>query len=231
MRKNTILFVSFMSLLVFLTCKSQKLPSTSEIAIPQVLKKDLDRIKVLNFGTFHMGNTSDYYSTEFDENNKNNIKQVHAIAKQLAAFKPTVIIVEWIPESNDELQEEYLKYVNNPNVQFEQPSEVELLAFELGRLSNTKRIYGIDHKLQYEWNIHERIENDIDSTTLLNFMQKIPSLFKAEEQLSLLEKLRLINTNAYLDLAIAGNADLLTHVGTEQNLKERMKQLNIINVI
>lgn len=49
-------------------------------------------IAVLNMGTFHMGFTTDANKTEFDEHNADNVKQVHAIAKMIADFKPTVIL-------------------------------------------------------------------------------------------------------------------------------------------
>jgi len=220
MKKSPVTLIILSLVIVFVACDSQKaLVEKSKLIIPEALKKEPNRIKVLNFATFHMGGTSDYYSTEFDEHNKDNVRAVHAIAQQLADFKPTVIVVERIPESNNKLQESYSNYLENPKMKFKHPSEIELLAFELGRLCSTKRIYGIDHKLSYEWNIHEKIENEIDTITPKKLMQKIPALFAEEEKLSLKEKLQLGNTDLYLDLLITGNADILTHVGTENNFE------------
>ncbi len=190
-----------------------------EAEVAQILNGGSKKISVLNVGTFHMGRTSDAYSSEFDEHDEDNVKAVHAIAQKLAAFKPTVILVEQVPEHNEQLQADYAKYVADPSLRFKHPSEIELLAFELGRLSGTKRIYGIDHKLSYTWNIYTQFQNQIDSTTILNLIQKIPQLFAAEAELPLEEKLALINTDPYLDLTITGNADMLTHAGTDGNFE------------
>jgi len=126
---------------------------TSTTNSPDPILEKGDKIPVLNFGTFHMGLTNDENKTEFDEHDRENQKKVHEIAEMLASFKPTVILVERIPESNDALQSEYKEYLRNPNMFFKQPSEIELLAYELGRICNTKRIYGIDHKMSYNYKI------------------------------------------------------------------------------
>ena len=102
-----------------------------------------DAIPVLNLGTFHMGYTPDANKTEFDEYDKENIRQIHEIAKKIAAFKPTVLIVETSPEYQDKLESRYKEYLINPEMEFENPNEVELLAYEVGRLSDAERIYGI----------------------------------------------------------------------------------------
>ena len=46
------------------------------------------KIPILNFGTFHFGN-SDANTTEFDEHDKENQKQAHKIAEKLSSFQPT----------------------------------------------------------------------------------------------------------------------------------------------
>jgi hypothetical protein len=73
-----------------------------------------------------MGNTSDASKVEFDENDQNNIKQIHEIAKQIAAFKPTIILVEQEPRFNPALKEKYNTYLKNPKHNFNNPSEIEL---------------------------------------------------------------------------------------------------------
>src|SRR5690606_8902221 len=103
-----------------------------------------DAIPVLNVGTFHMGYKDDVSKTEFDEHDQENIRQVHHIASLLARFKPTVIIVEITPAQQAALESQYQEYLKNPGMKFKTPDEVELLAFEVGRLSQAGRIYGID---------------------------------------------------------------------------------------
>jgi hypothetical protein len=182
-----------------------------------------DKIQVLNFGTFHMGFTTDENTTEFDEHDRENQKRVHEVAEKLSAFKPTVIIVEMQPEQNEKLREEYLSYKKDPGIFFENPSEIELLAFELGRLSETDRIYGIDHKLGYNYKIGVFIENDINpdwySAYYENPLQYYPTVNADRDTLTLLEKLILTNHNRFLDFLIAVNADMLTYAGTENGFE------------
>ena len=185
--------------------------------------ENVRKIPVLNLGTFHFGYTSDAYTVEFDEYDKNNQKQAHDIAKNLADFKPTVILVEYPPEYNGKLLDTYNEYLTDPKMHFENPSEVELLAFEVGRLCGVKKIYGIDHKMDYNFMIGSEMTNYIDSTEY-NAFDRNPLSFSPEVQadmdsLNLLEKLKLKNHPRYLDFLIAVNADMLTHVGSDQGFE------------
>src|SRR6056297_28816 len=141
--------------LVLLACsctkQNSKVLEASTMASIDKVNETVEKIKVLNFGTFHMGFSTDLNQTEFDQNNEDNKRAVHSIVEKLAAFKPTVIVVELEPKHNDELQVNYNNYLENPDMFIESPSEVELLAFELGRLSGTERIYGIDHQMNYNY--------------------------------------------------------------------------------
>ncbi|MDG4945998.1 DUF5694 domain-containing protein [Weeksellaceae bacterium KMM 9713] len=172
-----------------------------------------EKIKVLNFGTFHFGYTPDKNKTEFDENNQNNQKQAHEIAQLLSEFKPTVIIVETVPSYNLELQEIFKQYKTNPTMEFNNINEIQLIAFEVGRLSESKRIYGIDHQLGYNYMIGDEIKNnDIDSVTY-NYFKSSAETYNQIENMSLKNALTLMNTNDYLNWNINVNADILTYVG------------------
>lgn len=178
-----------------------------------------DKIKVLNFATFHMGFTTDENKTEFNENDEKNIREVHEIARKLAAFKPTVILVETVPEYNQKLQDRYASYVKDPTKRFKNPDEVELLAYELGRIAKTQRIYGIDHKMGYNYKIAREITNTIDSLTVINFyqdpFQDVDGYTNESEKAPLLERLAQMNQDDFLDFLISINADILTHAGTD----------------
>ena len=182
-----------------------------------------EKVEVLNFGTFHMGFTNDANTTDFDENDRKNQERVHEVAEKLAEFDPTVIIVEHVPEQNETLQNEYRQYRENPDMTFESPSEVELLAYELGRLSGTERIYGIDHKMGYNYRIGKQIDNQIDPTLHDQYYDDpfsfYPSIDVNEDTLSLQKKLELMNTDEYLNFLIAVNADMLSHAGTEDGFE------------
>ncbi|OSY88581.1 hypothetical protein WH52_05665 [Tenacibaculum holothuriorum] len=187
------------------------------------MKSGLKKIPILNFGTFHMGFTNDENKVEFDEHNKKNQEEVHKIAKMLSEFKPTVILVETRPSYNDKLQSLYKKYVQNPEMKFKNPNEVELLAYELGRLSETKRIYGIDHKMSYNYKIGSEIDNKIDAVMHDNYYAN-PFAFYREirndrGEKSLLNRLKMTNHDEFLDFLITVNADILTHVGSDKGFE------------
>jgi len=213
----TILF-SFFLMTSFWACAQ-----TDRTNSPDPILENGGKIPVLNFGTFHMGLTSDEHKTEFNEHDRENQKKVHEVAKMLASFKPTVILVERVPKSNEALQSEYKEYLKKPNMFFKQPSEIELLAYELGRISNSKRIYGIDHKMGYNYKIGREIENHIDSTMHNNFYENpapfFPILKVNRDSLNLLEKLKHTNMDSFLDFLITVNADALTHVGSEKGFE------------
>ncbi len=182
-----------------------------------------EKIKVLNFATFHMGSTTDANSVDFDEEDKNNQEEAKKIAQLISNFKPTVICVEVPVKDNVELNVEYQKYVNNPKSVPSYYGEVGLIAFEVGRLNNIDIVYGIDHKLEYNYNINNDLSNKIDSLTFNTFQANpfasIPELNVFEEKLSLMEKLRRMNHPKFLDFLIIANADMLAFVGSEEGFE------------
>ena len=148
--------IILLSIFVVCSCKNvQNLVDKNDSKQGVLLEtnRDGDKIEILNFGTFHMGETNDANKIEFDKDDKKNQLDIDEIATKLSLFKPTVIIVERPPEYNTKLQAEYNEYLSNPQMKFKNPSEIQLLAYELGRISGTKRIYGIDHKMNYNYNI------------------------------------------------------------------------------
>ena len=174
-------------------------------------------IKVLNMATFHFGNTPDAHTTDFDENNHDNIKQTHEIAKKIALFKPNVIIVEYLPEYNTHLQNEYENYILNPKMKFDNPTEIELLAYEIGRLSNCKKIYGIDYKEGYQYNIGNFVPSLYDQHIInwyYNYTFAKDNEFMNAKP-SLLQILKMNNQPFYLDMLLNINADLLTHYSSK----------------
>ena len=224
MKKLNLIIISL--ILLICGCKENKSTQLQELSKKnnhESIEEVSTKIPILNFGTFHMGFTTDANTTEFDENDKQNQRNIHDIAKQIAEFKPTVIIVEKPPEYNNKLQAQYKEYLENPDMLFKNPSEVQLLAFELGRLANTERIYGIDHKMDYNYMIAKDIKNSIDSVFIDNFytdpMQFYPEVNVDEDTLALLENLKLTNRDKYLDFLLTINADILTHVGTKDGFE------------
>lgn len=175
-----------------------------------------DAVPVLNVGTFHMGYTPDANTTEFDENNKENIRQIHEIAKQIAAFKPTIILVEQNPSQNKMLNQIYQEYLLNPKMSFENPTEVQLLAYEVGRLSGTKKIYGINHQEDYMYMLGDLLKEQDDSVSINRYIELLRAnelkngMKKADVKIK--EMLQFYNHPDFLDFAIGMNADMLTTV-------------------
>lgn len=206
MKTNHFYQFLFCLLLVFTSssCQSQeKYPA-------KTLSK---KIPVFNLGTFHMGFTSDAHKTEYDEHDKKNILEIREIAKKIAAFNPTVILVEYEPKHNDFIQKNYQEYLKNTEVKFKNPTEVELLAFEIARLSNTTKIYGIDEQLGYDYRMVGNLAEKINAEDYLKFMNK--DSFPDDPKLNTLQMLIYNNQPDYLDFLININADIMTHVSTE----------------
>lgn len=180
-----------------------------------------DAVQVLNFGTFHMGYTPDANTVDFDEHNAKNQEEVHKVAKMLAAFKPTVIIVETTPDYDHTLQKEYNDYLLNPKMKFEKPSEIELLAYEIGRLSKATKIYGIDHQMGYNYMIAGQVKNKVNDNTYEKYFEMVELEEKKlnYDNLSLLDKLKVDNHPQYLDFLLNVNADALTYVSTKGNFE------------
>ncbi len=207
--------------LVMVNCETPNKQFTEKADLEEKaeLKKGDEKIKVLNFATFHMGATSDARKVEFDKENKKNQQDAKQIASLISQFKPTVICVEVPLEKNEQLNKKYADYLRSEEVSTYY-GEVGLVAFQVAKMNNIDTLYGIDHKLSYNYNIHEMVKNAIDSVTYNNFksdpFRSIPDLNIFEEGLSLMEKLSRMNHPKFLDFLIHINADILAFVGSEE---------------
>ncbi|WP_295939838.1 DUF5694 domain-containing protein [uncultured Alistipes sp.] len=184
-----------------------------------------DAVPVLNVGTFHMGYSPDASTVEFDEHAAENVRQIHQIAKMIAEFKPTILVVELDPAKQEMLEKQYREYLDNPEMEFENPNEIQLLVFEVGRLCGAERTYGINYAEEYNYNIYNSLKDKIDTRTLPKYMQMMESnqaylareFFKNPMAPTVLEMIKSTNHPAYQDFLININADLLTYVSTKGN--------------
>ena len=220
MRKLS-LFVFGLLLVTACDRQASEPPATAAVTIDTL---PAGKVQVLNLGTFHMGYTPDAHSTEFDEHDRENVARVHEIARSIAAFDPTVIVVEMTPQRQGELDAAYAAYLADPEMQLDEPTEIELLAFEVGHLSGTERIYGIDHKVEYNYLIGQEIVNTVDSATVQAYAENLfvdhPEYAGyTSDSLPVLDRLRMLNEDAFLDLLIVANADILTYAGTDGNFE------------
>lgn len=176
-----------------------------------------DAVPVLNVATWHFGETSDANSTEFDENDKSNQKEVKKLAKLLAEFRPTIIVIENSPKNDSLRQISYFEYLKNPKMKFEKPTEIELLAYEVGRLSGAKKIYGIDFKESYNYNIS--VNDNVDKTTANKYwkLSEENETKNPENGIPFYDLFKLNNHPQYLESLINFNADLLTYISSKGN--------------
>lgn len=225
--KKTILFLS---ILVLFSCNTER--EDKKVAEETQNKPESGKIKVLNFGTFHFGYTPDANKTEFDEEDENRQKEVRAISKMIAEFRPTIIGVEKLPEQNGQLNRSYREFLKDPSDLNTEDGETSMIAFDVARLNDIDKIYGIDNHMGYNYGLGDFIENSpeyenaIDPETFLeisnNPFKDHPGIAERKRnygQLSLLDKLRLTNEPIYLDYLINTNADKLLYVGIDDGFE------------
>jgi hypothetical protein len=189
-----------------------------------------NKIQVLNVGFFHFGSTSDATKVDFDENNAREQEEIRKLSIQLATFKPTIICLEYLPEIDDDINKAYQDFLKNPSELHTQYGELSMVGFDVARISGLVKVYGIDNHMNYNYSVGDFIENSpeltnaIDPATYLeitnNPLKEYPELEKRNnnfDNLSLLEKLALINDPMMLDYSLNANADKLFYVGIDDN--------------
>jgi len=216
--------------LLVLSCNTDK--KSLEVKKENNTEQKSTKIKVLNVGTFHFGYTSDANETEFDEHSEDAQKEIRKISEALAKFKPTIICIENLPELNDEINIAYQEFLKEPSKLNTDHGEISMVAFDVARLSGVNKIYGIDNHMGYNYSVGDFFEsspdyeNAIDSKTYLQLTNEPfkdnPEMAQREKNynnLSLLEKLQLINEPLHLDYSININADKLLYVGTKDGFE------------
>ncbi len=202
--------------LAIIACDDSRMNDNQQIKTELI--KPTDKIQVLNFATFHMRFSPDANTVDFDEHSEKNKREVHAIANMLSKFKPTVILVETIPEENEKLQKKYAEYKVNKDMKFENPGEVELLAYEIGRISGVDKIYGINHKMEYNYPLINSIADSIQEETYMKFSADFrKSFIEGFDKLSTLDKLKMVNNSEGLNFLFNDNADIMTHISIPEN--------------
>lgn len=177
-------------------------------------------VEVLNFATFHMTFTPDANKIKFEDNEKFRL-ETYDVVKMLAVFKPTIICVEVLPSKNDDLNNDYLNFLNDKNYKTKYEGEIRLLAYEVGKLAGVKKIYGIDEQetAQYDYNIQNKLKNQIDTLTLINYKKNFLKDFAIIEKQTTKNKLKFFNSEETLEKLINLNADILTYISTKNNFE------------
>ncbi len=209
MKNKLLLLLSFISIITFAQ-ESQKMANK--------------KIKVLNIGMFHMGETSDANKTEYNEASKKAKKEIDYVVKSIANFKPTIILVEQEPKYQIKLEEAYKKYKadTGADIGYYGKSEIGLIAFAIGKKTNVKNIYGVDHKMEYNYDL-EDIAKKNKSTKYFELLDilnnELKGLIGNVNQIGLKNTLLLLNTDKSYDFLLNYNADMLSYVSSENGFE------------
>jgi uncharacterized protein DUF5694 len=191
-----------------------------------------NKIQVLNVGSFHFGFTSDATSVEFDENDAEKQQEIRELSKLLARFKPTIVCLEYIPEYHQEINTAYQAYIKQPEILNTNYGELSMVGFDVAHMNGLKQVFGIDNHMGYNYSLGDfienspELENSIDRETYLELTNEpfkhypeIADLNDRFDELSLIEKLRLINDPVMLDYSLNTNADKLLYVGIDSGFQ------------
>lgn len=197
----------------------------------QVVKKNTknfsqtenNKIKVLNIGVFHMGQTSDASSTEYNEASTKAKQEIKEVNQAIAQFKPTIILIEAQPKYQQKLNHAYKKYLQNTEAKTGyENNEIQLLGFEIGRLSNVKKIVGIDHRMSYDYDMQivaEKIKAKKYFETGKKLQALISTIDQNVEKVGLKNSLLTLNTDEAYNFLININADMLMFANSKNSFE------------
>lgn len=201
----------------------------TNLSTAQDLEENNQKITVLNFATFHLSNTSDANSSTIDINNPSVKKDVDKVVEKLVEFNPTIICIEVPAKFSEGVNDIYQKYKIDQSKTTNWSEEINSIAFEVGRLSGVNKIYGIDFKLGFNYPKLMQIAKNSDSKYDNEFLKKNSNDLKEFNELSLLGKFRIMNSekwrsetlNFYNFLATMHTKDSLEGVEIISNFYKR----------
>lgn len=161
----------------------------------QAKSDEASKIKVLNFGTAHLSMTTDANSAMIDLKDPKEMAELKKLVQRIAEFKPTVIFLEMDAENNEYVRETYENYKMDQSNRLNYSDEMNLIGLEVGRLSGTTRIYGIDSSLGFDYPslVELAHKNKADSLFVSDMMASYVKVNQLKLQVHFAE----INTPAY----------------------------------
>jgi hypothetical protein len=153
------------------------------------------KIKVLNFGTAHLSQTSDANSSQINLNNPNEKADLNKLVEKIVKFKPTIICLELEPKNNSYIASTYLEYVKDLTKRLNYSDELNSIGLEVARLSGTNRIYGIDSQTGFNYPSLIEIANKKVADSL--YILKVMDNYQRVNALKFKEQFRMINTRDY----------------------------------
>ncbi len=177
--------------------------------------------EVMLFGVFHFANPGlDVVKTDtLDVMTAGNQAYLEALAERISTFNPTVVLLEFAPERNAEMQDRFRKYLDG---EYELSSnEIYQLGFRVAALSDAETVHGYDEK-NVQWQAQPLFEylETTDTATGVRVSTLIEEFSldeqRAHDELSLQELL--MRTNDRDRDALNRSLYMLTnHVGDDDS--------------
>ena len=168
-------------------CNSEiKEASNQDQKIEIIQETTSDKIRVLNFGTAHLGQTTDANASMINLGDPKEQADLKKMVEKLSELKPTVIFLELEPSNNDYIDETYKEYKIDQTKRLNYSDEMNSIGLEVARLSGTERIYGIDSQIGFDYPslVELANSNKADSLFVANMMDfyKYVNSLKLREQ-------------------------------------------------
>ncbi len=161
----------------------------------QTKTQEAEKIKVLNFGTPHLSMTSDANATTINLKDPKEQADLKKLVQKIAEFKPTVIFLEMDANNNEYIWESYENYIVDQTKKMNYSEELNAIGLEVGRLSGTKRIYGIDSSLDFDYPSLVALANKNPKDSL--FITEMMASYVKVNSLKLREQYMELNMPAY----------------------------------
>lgn len=153
------------------------------------------KIRVLNFGTAHLSQTSDANSSQIDLNDPNEKADLKKLVEKIVEFKPTIICLELEPKNNDYIASTYSEYVKDQTKRLNYSDELNSIGLEVARLSGANQIYGIDSQTGFDYLTLVEIANKKTADSL--YISQVMDNYQRVNALKFKEQFRTINTRDY----------------------------------
>lgn len=177
------------------------------------------QIPVLSVGTFHMTCTSDKYTTPYNAKDPKRVKEISELVDKLAAFKPTIIALEHPFEDQKTLDEEFQNFLQNKRTSQSCDGERELIGFELAKRLRLAKVFGIDARLNYDYEKIMALARETGNKTYQEFQNSQLTVFKSTDKKfvdthTTLDLIKLTNQKDVLNEVYLLNAGIFTYVNT-----------------
>ncbi len=191
------------------------------VAPPAAIAEEQSPAQVMLFGVFHFANPQrDVVKTDqIDVMTKENQAYLEALSDKLSKYNPTVVLLEFGPERDAEMQKRFRQYVEG-TYQLSS-NEVYQLGFRIAARSDANTVHGFD-----ETNVHwqaeplfEYLEN-IDTTTDARMSAVFEELTAADQKAHAslsLQELLVRSNDADRDAQNRALYLMTNHVGKGEN--------------